>query len=238
MSKIRTKKYKRKKKTTKRKPNKRSFKKTWETVLPKFLQTIGAMAIFFVIFIFLSGIVIFRWIDTANERVGDLMQQELSMEQRQDFLATVAPIAQRLQRQYGVLASVSMAQAALESDFGQSQLGSDYNNLYGVKTELTDPEGVDFPTLEFVDGEWVEIVDRFKVYPNWEASMESHAILIKQGTSWDPTFYQAVLDGDNYQEQANGLQDSGYATDPTYADKIISLIENYELDQYDQPMEN
>lgn len=238
MSKIKPKKYNRKKKTTKRKVNKkRTWKKTWETVIPNFLQKIGVLSIFFVVFIFLSGVVIYRWIDTANERVGELMQQELTMEQRQDFLATVAPIAQKLQRQYGVLASISMAQAALESDFGQSQLGADYNNLYGVKTEASDPEGVDFPTLEYVDDEWIEIVDRFKVYPNWEASMESHAILINEGTSWDPTFYQAVLDGDNYQEQAQGLQDSGYATDPTYADKIISMIENYQLDQYDQPLQ-
>ena len=66
--------------------------------------------------------------------------------------------------------------------------------------------------------------------------MEGHAILINEGTSWDPTFYQAVLNGDNYVEQANGLQESGYATDPTYADKIIEMIETYELNQYDQPI--
>lgn len=238
MSKIRTKKYKRKKSVRRPKPKKRSFKKTWDTVIPKFLQAIGALSIFFVVFIFLSGVVFFRWIDTANERVSQLMQEEVSIEKRQEFLATVAPIAQKLQRQYGVLASISMAQAALESDFGQSQLGSDYNNLYGVKTEATDPDGVDFPTLEYVDDEWIEIIDRFKVYPSWEVSMESHAILIHQGTSWDPSYYQAVLEGDNYVEQAKGLQESGYATDPTYADKLIDMIENYDLDQYDQPVEN
>lgn len=237
MTKTKAKKYNRKKKVAKRKPKKINLKKTWNTVIPKFLQKIGALSIFFVIFIFLSGIVLFRWIETANERHSNLMQEELTMEQRQGFISMVAPIAQRLQRQYGVLASISMAQAALESDFGQSQLGSEYNNLYGVKTEGTDPEGVDLPTLEYIDDEWIEIVDRFKVYPSWEASMESHAVLINEGTSWDPTFYQAVLDGDNYQEQAQGLQDSGYATDPTYADKLISMIENYNLDQYDQPIQ-
>lgn len=237
MTKTKAKKYNRKKKVAKRKPKKINLKKTWNTVIPKFLQKIGALSIFFVIFIFLSGIVVFRWIETANERHSNFMQEELTMEQRQGFISTVAPIAQRLQRQYGVLASISMAQAALESDFGQSQLGSEYNNLYGVKTEGTDPEGVDLPTLEYIDDEWIEIVDRFKVYPSWEASMESHAVLINEGTSWDPTFYQAVLDGDNYQEQAQGLQDSGYATDPTYADKLISMIENYNLDQYDQPIQ-
>lgn len=68
--------------------------------------------------------------------------------------------------------------------------------------------------------------------------MESHAILISQGTSWDATFYQAVLEGENYVEQAQGLQESGYATDPTYADKLIEMIENFDLNQYDQPILN
>lgn len=224
-----------KKKTTARKKQNK-FKKNWEAFLPQFLQKIGILSIFFVIFTLLSGIVIYRWIETANQRHSELVQREASYEQRQNFIQTITPAAQRLQRQYGVLASISMAQAALESDFGQSQLGRDYYNLYGVKTDATDPDGVDFPTLEYVNDEWIEIIDRFKVYPSWEASMESHAILINEGTSWDPFFYQAVLDGDNYVEQAHGLQESGYATDPTYADKVIQLIESMELHQYDQPL--
>lgn len=230
--------YKRKSKPTKRKKSKAGKKKQWELFKSEFLQKIGILSIFFVIFIVLSGIVIYRWIETASQYQSELLEQELAYEDRMSFITSIAPIAQRIQREYGVLASVSMAQAALESNFGQSQLGADYNNLYGVKTEPSDPDGVDFPTLEFVDDEWIEIIDRFKVYPSWEASMESHAILISQGTSWDATFYQAVLEGENYVEQAQGLQESGYATDPTYADKLIEMIENFDLNQYDQPILN
>ena len=67
--------------------------------------------------------------------------------------------------------------------------------------------------------------------------MREHAELIYYGTSWDSEFYQDVLAGDTYQEQANGLQSAGYATDPDYADKVISMIETWELNQYDQPIE-
>ena len=153
--------FKTKKKPTKRKKGKNNFKQTWEKFLPMFLQKIGVLSIFFVIFTILSGIVIYRWVEIANERHSVLVQREADYEQRQVFIQTIAPAAQRLQRQYGVLAIISMAQAALESDFGQSQLGADYFNLYGVKTDGTDPDGVDFPTLEFVNDEWIEIIDYF-----------------------------------------------------------------------------
>ncbi|MBZ6526871.1 glycoside hydrolase family 73 protein [Aerococcaceae bacterium DSM 111021] len=229
--------FKFKKRPTRRRKSKTNYKKNWNTFKTEFLQKIGILSIFFVIFTLLSGIIIYRWVETANQRHSELIQRELDYEERLTFIETIIPISQRLQRQYGVLASISMAQAALESNFGQSQLGADYNNLYGVKTDASDPDGVDFPTLEFFDDEWIEITDRFKVYPSWEASMENHAILINEGTSWDPTFYHAVLDGDNYEEQAYALQESGYATDPIYAEKLIEMIEAYQLHQYDQPLQ-
>lgn len=142
--------------------------------------------------------------------------------------------AQRLQKQYGVLASVSLAQAMVESDFGQSQLAANYYNLFGVKAEAGDPDGVDLETKEFVNNEWVTIVDRFKVYKSWEDSLIKHAELIFYGTSWNAKQYQAVLEAKDYQSQARGLQSSGYATDPDYAEKLIAMIEEWQLTQYDQ----
>lgn len=163
------------------------------------------------------------------------MQQEMAYEERLNFIHTIAPSAQKFQRQYGVLASISMGQAALESNFGESQLSTEFNNLYGVKADEGDTDKVLFPTLEYVEDEWIEIEDWFKVYPSWEASIEGHARLIYNGTSWDADFYQVVIDGDTYEEQASGLQEAGYATDPTYADKLVEIIEIWDLAQYDQP---
>lgn len=233
---------KNKKKPVKRKkarPKKKkthNFQKKLKALMPKFLQNVGAFTIFVIIFMILSGIFVVQWVERTQERNWLIQQEEIAQEERENFILTLVPVAQRLQRQYGILASISLAQAAVESNFGQSQLSALYNNLYGVKTDVADESKVLLPTLEFVDNEWIEIEDYFKVYPSWDASMESHAQLIYHGTSWDANFYDAVLAGSNYVEQAHGLQEAGYATDPDYANKLIEMIEAWELYQYDQPV--
>lgn len=196
-------------------------------------QTIGKITIILILCAF--GL----WVAVNSMRNLDGLVSDTSVnyEQKVEFVNTVAPTAQKLQRQYGVLASVAMAQAMIESNFGQSQLAAEYYNLFGVKTDAGDPNGVDFETQEFVSEEWITITDRFKVYANWEESLTKHAELIYYGTSWNANFYQAVLDGKTYQEQAKGLQSAGYATDPDYANKIIAVIEEWNLTQYDQPIE-
>lgn len=93
---------------------------------------------------------------------------------------------------------------------------------------------MDLETKEFVNNEWVTIVDRFKVYKSWEDSLIKHAELIFYGTTWNAKQYQAVLEAKDYQSQARGLQSSGYATDPDYAEKLIAVIEEWQLTQYDQ----
>ena len=163
-----------------------------------------------------------------------LTYQVIQDRSRESFVQKLVPTAQRLQKEYGVLASVSLAQAMVESDFGQSQLAANYYNLFGVKAAADDPNGVDLETKEYVNNEWVTIVDRFKVYKSWEDSLVKHAELIFYGTSWNAKQYQAVLEAKDYQSQARGLQSSGYATDPDYADKLIAMIEEWQLTQYDQ----
>jgi flagellum-specific peptidoglycan hydrolase FlgJ len=64
--------------------------------------------------------------------------------------------------------------------------------------------------------------------------MNDHTQLFVQGVDWNPALYERVLTAANYQEAAQALQDAGYATDPTYAQKIIHVIETYQLDKYDQ----
>lgn len=227
---------KRRKSTARRKQSTilRRVTKEIKRVNDLFFRQIGCGVIVLVIIgaITLTGVLILTR-EMNERREYEIAQQEI-LEQRQSFIDQLAVTAQRLEEEYGIKASVSLAQAALESNFGTSQLGAVYHNLYGVKTSEDDPDGVDLPTLEFIDGQYVEIIDRFKVYPSWEASMESHAKLIQQGTTWDPEYYKAVTDGSTYQEQAQGLQDSGYATDPTYAEKIINMIEEWELHYYDK----
>lgn len=152
-------------------------------------------------------------------------------QERQRFFDTIRQDAQMNQDKYGVFASVTMAQAALESDFGKSQLSAQYGNLFGVKG--APQESVALATKEYINNKWIDTTAYFKKYDNWAQSILDHGYLLRYGTSWNKHQYQAVLVAQNYQEAARGLVASGYATDPTYAQKVIEMIETYQLHQYD-----
>lgn len=152
---------------------------------------------------------------------------------RQTFIDTLAPHAQELQKGYGILPSIILGQAGLESNFGESTLASKYKNLFGIKA-FGDQKKVKLETKEFVNEQWITIKGEFKVYSSWEESMDDHTMLFVNGVDWDPKKYEPVLAAKDYKEAAQALQKAGYATDPTYADKIISVIEEYQLNTYDQ----
>ncbi|MFC4652248.1 glycoside hydrolase family 73 protein [Lactococcus nasutitermitis] len=169
----------------------------------------------------------------ANEAVS---QHELSTQLqtmiRYNFIRTVAPLAQKAQKEEHVLSSLTIAQACLESDFGQSLLASKYHNLFGVKS-YGDVPTIKLNTQEYENNQWITIQGSFRVYQNFEASVLGHTRLFTKGTTWNPKQYASVLAAKNYKTAAHAVQSSGYATDPDYANKLISLIETYHLNKYD-----
>lgn len=160
-------------------------------------------------------------------------QQENEAQSHQQFIERLVPHAQELQDGYGVLPSIILGQAILESNWGKSTLASKYNNLFGIKA-YGDQKKVSLETKEFVNEEWITIQGDFKVYDSWEQSMDDHTQLFVQGVDWNPALYEKVITATNYQEAAQALQDADYATDPGYAQKIIQVIETYQLNQYDR----
>ncbi|MGC3658077.1 glucosaminidase domain-containing protein, partial [Enterococcus faecalis] len=72
------------------------------------------------------------------------------------------------------------------------------------------------------------------VNDNWEESMRDLTMFFFDGDDWVPNLYEKVLLAKNYIEAAQALQDAGYATVPTYADKNIHEIEEYNLYKYDR----
>ena len=160
-------------------------------------------------------------------------QQENEAQSHQQFIERLVPHAQELQDGYGVLPSIILGQAILESNWGKSTLASKYNNLFGIKA-YGDQKKVSLETKEFVNEEWITIQGDFKVYDSWEQSMDDHTQLFVQGVDWNPALYEKVITATNYQEAAQALQDAGYATDRGYAQKIIQVIETYQLNQYDR----
>ncbi|WP_213356551.1 glycoside hydrolase family 73 protein [Enterococcus casseliflavus] len=150
-----------------------------------------------------------------------------------EFIEELAPYAQELQKGYGILPSIIIGQAILESDWGKSSLASEYNNLFGIKS-FGHSKKVTLDTQEFYNGEWVTIQGDFRVYDTWEESMDDHTMLFVNGVDWNPALYVNVLTANDYRSAAQALQDAGYATDPDYASKIIQVIETYQLNRFDQ----
>lgn len=183
--------------------------------------------------IFVSTILIFQLFMIAKNN-SELTANSEGIEYgtNKKFVQSLLPIAKDLHERYGILPSISIGQAILESDWGKSELASKYHNLFGMKASEGDDQ-VYLKTKEFTNGKWEEVVASFKVYPDWKASMEDHVKLFVSGVSWDPNLYKAVLNAPNYRVAAQALQQAGYATDPDYASKIIDIIETYSLYDYD-----
>lgn len=180
---------------------------------------------FFVFFVAIRGL-------SDNTPITDNPEQQ-NQRQNKEFVQELLPVAKQIQEQYGLLPSISIGQAILESDWGTSELSAKYNNLFGIKSFSPEDDFVKLKTKEFKDGKWIEVSANFKVYKNWEECMLDHAALFAHGVDWDPYLYNGVLLADNYQTAASALQVAGYATDPTYAKKIVDVIESHKLYQYD-----
>ena len=151
----------------------------------------------------------------------------------QEFVDLIGQYAVDAYPQSQVLPSIVTAQAVLESNFGKSQLSSHYFNLFGRKSYSPGEPSVDLHTQEFVSGKYITVDEPFRVYQSWEESVADHGRLLANGTSWNASHYDRVIDAKTYQEAAYALQEAGYATDPNYAESLIYVIERYELTRFD-----
>ncbi|MDD9270234.1 glycoside hydrolase family 73 protein [Paenibacillus sp. GCM10023248] len=145
---------------------------------------------------------------------------------KQSFIEQIAPAAVEDMIKTGVLASITIAQACLESAWGQLAPG---NNLFGIKGS-----GTTQTTQEFINGKWVTIEAGFRVYNDWIGSIKDHSEFLLQNSRYRKAgFFDCCIKGD-YAGAARALQSAGYATDPQYAAKLIGIIENTNLNTYDQ----
>lgn len=143
-----------------------------------------------------------------------------------NFINTLAPIAQGLynSRDNWVLPSVMIAQCAKETGWDCSGKYS----YFGIKGA-----GVESKTMEFINGKYVEIVDSFRTYPDLTSACIDYVDLI----TTNPRYSGAVNNSD-YKSAIRAIHSGGYATSPTYADDIISIIEDYNLIRFDVREEN
>lgn len=131
-------------------------------------------------------------------------------------------IAEKQQKEHRIPASIVLAQGLLESGAGQSDFAKQSNNHFGIK--CTDWTGEKIYHDDDKKGEC------FRKYDHVIDSYEDHALFLKSRPRYAFLF---DLNPTDYKGWAYGLKKAGYATDPTYAIKLISIIENYDLHRFD-----
>jgi len=147
-------------------------------------------------------------------------------EQQANFLEKLAPGVARLAGRTGLPASVILAQAILESDWGRSALARRNRNLFGIKAHRAG--GVVYRTTEFNGNRSRTVRARFASYPSYDACLEDYARLLAR-----PRYARARAVAANPFAFAVELQRCGYATDPRYAAKLQLLLRRYDLTKYD-----
>lgn len=147
--------------------------------------------------------------------------------QHDDYIAYInqyKDIAIEQMRKYRIPASITLAQGLLESAAGKSELARESNNHFGIKCHAT----WDGKRTYHDDDEQGEC---FRVYKNVRDSYEDHSLFLSTGSRYAFLFKFVETDYENW---ARGLKRAGYATSPTYAEKLIELIERYDLDRFDR----
>ncbi|HYH81512.1 MAG TPA: glucosaminidase domain-containing protein [Longimicrobium sp.] len=151
---------------------------------------------------------------------------------RTAFIQMVVPFAQACARSTGVPASVTIAQAALESDFGRSGLTLKAKNFFGMKG--TGPAGsVDMPTKEEIGGKMVTVIAQFRAYNSFQESCDDHADRIAHGMKGGKLIYAEAMKHTGDARKFAGALEGVYATDSKYAEKLWGMMDTFQLEQYD-----
>lgn len=173
-----------------------------------------------------------NYIENINEAKNISLDQSKS-----DFIAKIEKGAKKSYRKYGIFPSITVAQAILESGWGESELAKHSNNLFGIKADRS------------WDGEYIEVITsenyndkvkaKFRKYDDVNESVEDYAKFLVENKRYEEN---GVFKAKNYKQQAKALQDAGYSTkknekgDLIYAQMIINLIESYNLQLLDSKL--
>ena len=142
----------------------------------------------------------------------------------QDYIEEFAQIAQYEMRAFGIPASITLAQGILESASGRGQLTQKTNNHFGIKCHTGWQGDFDFHDDD-AKGEC------FRKYNHPMFSFRDHSIFLASRSRYQFLFNYRR---DDYKKWAYGLKKAGYATDKKYPQKLLALIDKYDLDKYDK----
>lgn len=163
---------------------------------------------------------------------------------KSSFIETIGPIARENYKRTGILASVTMAQAILESGWGQSTLAKNGNNLFGMKTNLSGNnwsgsawDGLNYyrkSTYEYGSGGKYSIKANFRKYSCVEDSIEDHSAYLLNAKNGSKKRYAGLTKTKSYKKQLKIIKKGGYATSGSYVSQLCGVISRYNLTKWDK----
>mgnify|MGYP002571616798 FL=1 len=161
-----------------------------------------------------------------------------------DAISIIGKLCQADMLTSGVLASISAAQFILESGYGKSELAQNANNCFGMKKSLSGNtwsgstwDGKSIYTKKTQeqnkDGSYVTITADFRKYPSVEKSVADHSAYLLGAKNGEKLRYAGLKECTDYKKAAQLIKDGGYATSLTYVEKLCSIIEKWNLTQFD-----
>ncbi len=154
-----------------------------------------------------------------------VMSSVQKVKKQQNYVKRFAEVARSEMRKFGIPASITLAQGLIESNAGDSRLSIENNNHFGMKCfSKTCRKG---HCANFTDDSHK---DFFRMYETAWESYRAHSIML----GGDRYKHLKKLKKSDYKAWAIGLQKAGYATDKRYAEKLVHIIEEMDLYQYDQ----
>lgn len=146
-----------------------------------------------------------------------------------DFVTTLWPEAQKAAAELGVDPKMLLAQAALESGWGKSMpsttSGQASHNLFGIKANRSwEGQSIASSTLEYEGGKPVRTRAVFRSYDSYADSFRDYVQFLRS----NPRYADALQNADNPERFIAGLQKAGYATDPSYARKVLSIYHGHD----------
>ncbi|MFM0628477.1 flagellar assembly peptidoglycan hydrolase FlgJ [Paraburkholderia xenovorans] len=163
---------------------------------------------------------------SANSALTPPLKGDGSSPKVDAFVDKLAQPAQAASAATGIPARFIIGQAALESGWGKSEIkkadGSTSHNVFGIKASKDwTGKTVSTVTTEYVNGKPQRVVEKFRAYDSYQEAMTDYASLLKG----NPRYAQVINSAHDVNGFANGMQRAGYATDPHYAKKLMSIMQ-------------
>lgn len=144
------------------------------------------------------------------------------------FIEKIKPYAMEDMRKNNILASLTIAQAIIESNKGNSGLTTKANNLFGIKGRYNG-QFVTMKTTEYYNGVKTSVMAEFRKYPSWLESINDHSEFLRKYKR-----YASIIGETDWKSACQKMGASGYATSPTYGQTLINTVNSNKLYEIDQ----